>query len=124
VVRARLQVSHERIAIGAEVNVGVDEHRHHGLAGEIHPRDAGGQADGCRRAGLGNLRPFYDQRAFVDHAAVAHDEARAFVRGRGLPGRRRRATGKEAQGNDCCDGDIELAHRISSAPFTCKLTQW
>jgi hypothetical protein len=62
------------------MDVSVDDHRHHGLAREVHPRRAGGHANVGGRAGLGDLRAIHDQRRVVDHASVAHDQPRAFVR--------------------------------------------
>ncbi len=87
------------------MDVSVDDHRHHGLAGEIHAGGAGGHSDlgGC--AGLGDLRALHDQCRVLDHASVPYDQPRAFERCDRLRGRRDGESGKETKGNDCRDCD-------------------
>ena len=52
VVGALLQVADEHVARLAEMGVRVDDHRHHGLAGEVDARRAGGHAHVGGPAGL------------------------------------------------------------------------
>ena len=81
-IGAPLQVARERFARRAQMDVGVDQHRHHGLAGEAHARRAGRHADIGGRSGLHDPRALDDQGRVLDRgAAVAHDQARAFERG-------------------------------------------
>jgi hypothetical protein len=64
------------------MDVGVDQHRHHGLAGKAHARRAGGHLNVARPAGLHDPRAVHEQRRVLDRgAAVAHDQPRAFKRG-------------------------------------------
>ena len=94
VVGAQSQV-HERVARRAEMDVRVDQHRHHGLAGEIHARP--------QRTRTSAVWPTWAMRApsttsvAFDHASVADDQPRAFERGDGLRGRRYRASDKETK---------------------------
>ena len=107
------------------MDVSVDDHRHHGLAGEIHARGAGRHANVGGRAGLGDLRAVHDQRRVLDHASVADDQPRAFERCDGLRGRRDRESGKETKGNDCRDCDHihsvhgNLLHEVCALTTTC-----
>ena len=82
------------------MHVRVDQHRHHGLAGEVHARCAGGRG----AADLRDLRPVHDQRRVVEDAAVADDDARAFVGGDALRARLTGDAGKDAEPNSCRHG--------------------
>ena len=60
-------------------------------------------------AGLRDPRAVDDQRRVLDHAPVADDDARAFIRGGGLPGRRSRTAAESAErriGTATTYGDI------------------
>ncbi len=94
------------------MDVRVDHHRHHGLAGEIHVRGVRRHAHVGRLADLGDAYALHDQCRVLDHASVTDDQPRAFERGDGLPGRRYRESGKETQGHDYrhCD-HIHSVHR-------------
>jgi hypothetical protein len=112
VVGAHSQVAYERVAGFAEMDVGVDDHRHHGLAGEIHALGAGRHANVNRPADLGDFRALHNQRRVLDHASIAHDQPRAFVRRNRPLGRRHRASTKETKGNDCRHGgQMHAVHR-------------
>src|SRR5262252_991490 len=65
------------------MRVRVEEHRHDRLAGEVDARGPGrhGAAD------LRDLRTAHDQRRVVEDAAVADDDASAFVGGDALGAR-------------------------------------
>src|SRR5262249_25386027 len=84
-------------ARGAQMRVGVEEHRHHGLAGEIDARGAGGHG----AADLRNLAAAHDQRRVVEDATLAHDHPCAFVSGGALRVRPAGDGGKDAE-SDCC----------------------
>ncbi len=122
VVGAQSQVPYERVARRAEMDVRVDQHRHHGLAGEIHARGARRHAHVGRLADLGDSCALHDQCRVLDHASVADDQPRAFERGDGLRGRRYRASGKETKGNDCCNCDHIHSVHGSLHHAVCALT--
>src|SRR5262245_60598832 len=73
-ISALFQVPYEPVASRAEMGVRVNDHRHHGLAGEIHALGAGRYANigGC--AVLGDLRTVHDQCRVLDDASVAYDQ--------------------------------------------------
>ena len=73
VVGAHFQVPHDRIARGAEMDVRVDDHRHHGLAREVHAGGTSGHADVRGLARLSDLRAVHHQRRVLDHASVTYD---------------------------------------------------
>src|SRR5262249_44364290 len=85
------------IASRAQMRVRVDEHRHHGFAGEVDARCAGGHG----AAHLRDLRAAHDQRRIVEDAAVAHNDAGAFVGGDPLSACLTDETGKEAESDGC-----------------------
>ena len=59
--------------------MGVDEHRHHGLAGEADALGAGGHLHVGGSAGLGDPGAVDDDRSVLDHAAVADDDPGALI---------------------------------------------
>ena len=77
-VAALLQVADQLLAVRAQMHVRVDDRRHHGLAGEVHARGAGGHRDAL--PGLDDLVAVDDERAVLDDAAVAEDKSCAFER--------------------------------------------
>ena len=102
----RFKSRDERFARRAEMDVGVDQHRHHGLAGEAHARGAGRHANVGGRAGLHDSRAVHDQCPVFDRASVAHDKPRAFEHGdAGLRVRRGSEPGKDTNGKGCSGSD-------------------
>ena len=96
------------------MHVGVDQHRHHGLAGEVHASGARRHAHVGGAAGRDDARAVDDQHRVLDRgAAVAHDEARAFERGdAGLRAGGESEGGKETKSNGCGKSDdVHPAHR-------------
>ena len=89
------------------MDVGVDQHRHHGLAGEAHAGGAGGHAHVGGPAGLHDPRAVDEERRVLDRgAAVAHDQPRAFERRNvRLRACRRSEAGKETKGSGCGNSD-------------------
>ena len=96
----------------------VDKVRHHGLAGEVHVRGAGGHADiGGARRPVRSCEPSTTSVPFSIDAPVADDEAGAFER-RDAGGRRRRLrarrngnSGKETKRNSGHGGSyVQSAH--------------
>ena len=99
------------------MDVRVDEHRYHGLAGEVHARGAGGHANVGGPAGLHDPAAVHEQGRVLDRGAtVARDQARAFERRdagrRRLTARWNSEPGNDSKGNGCGDGDcVHSAHR-------------
>ena len=99
------------------MDVGVDEHRHHGLAGEIYARSPGRNTNVGGGAGLHDPRAIHDQRRALDRgAAIADDEPRALERGdagrRRLRARRTSYCDDDTNGNGCGESDcIYSTHR-------------
>src|SRR4029434_8859831 len=110
-ISALFQVPYEPVAGRAEMGVRVDDHRHHGLTGEIHTPGAVGHANVGLTADLRDSCALHDQCRVLDHPSVAYDQPRAFERGDGLRGRRTSESGKETKGNDCCDCD-HMIHSV------------
>ena len=94
------------------MHVRVDDRRHHGLAGEIDARGAGGNRYAL--PGLDDLVAVDDERAVLDDAAIAEDQSCALER-RDVGARR---TGKQANGNGGCRRDcIHSAHETLPGEF-------
>ena len=72
------QIANQPFAVPAQVHMGVDDRRHHRLAGEIDARGAG--RDGHALAGLHDLVAVDDQRRVLNDAAVADDEPHVLER--------------------------------------------
>ena len=113
VVGAQLQVPHDRIPRRAEMRMGVDQHRHHGLPGQGHARGASRHANVRGRAGLRDPRAIDDQRRVLDHAPVAHDQPAALERGDGLRGRRSLEPGQDTHDEDRRDCDCVRSAHVS-----------
>jgi hypothetical protein len=93
------------------MGVRVDDHRYHRLACEAHARGAGRHANVGGSANLGDLRAVHNQRCVLDHASVAYDQPRAFVRCDGLRGCRGRKSRKKTKDNDYRDyANIHSTH--------------
>src|SRR5262249_28811102 len=76
---ALLQVAQHAVARGAQMHVGVEHHRHHGLAGQVHaPRIRRHIYAGADRR---DLIAVDDDGAVLDDAAVADDDAGALQGG-------------------------------------------
>ncbi len=111
VVGAHLQVPDEHVAILAEMNVSIDDHRHDRLAREIDAPGAGGHANVAPPADLCDLFPVDHQGPVVDHAPVADDQPRAVVHRDRLLGHRNRARAQEPKGSHQHHRDhVESSH--------------
>jgi hypothetical protein len=96
------------------MDVGVDQHRHHGLAGEAHARRARRLVHIGAAASRDDPCAVDEERGVFDRsAAVADDQAGALERGHaGLGAHGRSEDGKDTKGK-CCStsGDVHAAHR-------------
>ena len=107
-VGAPLQVAHERLALAAQVDMRVDEHRHYGLAGEADALGVGGNLYVLGAAGLDDPGAVDHDGAVLDRGAVADDDPRAFVGGDLRLHRRSKA--KNTDGNGGRRGYLHVTH--------------
>src|SRR6185503_5089108 len=109
VERATLQVVNERLARLAQMVMGVDDRRHHGLAGQTHVPGARRDLYLAYRADLLEARAVHEDHGVLDgRAPVAHDESCAHE-GRHtcwcLPERWNRPDSYHRQGKKSGDGE-------------------
>jgi len=107
-----LQVADQLFAVRAQMHVRIDDRRHDGLSGDVHPR--GSRGNRYALPDLDDLVAVDDERAVLDDAAVPQDKSCAFKR-RDVGAHR---TGKQANGNGGCRRDcIHSTHETLPGEF-------